>query len=216
MSKTFKILTTVILILSILTPLTYFIVYPNYNNLVAPLKRINIQRSAQEITFQIFTRMVPTKEQILGVNIQNDNIQTIEESISKDFIISETVLENLNTKILIDSMEIEGKVYEGVDANTMDRGFWHFPISSLPGQKGNMVVIGHRYLKLPPNRDTFFNLDKVKVGDSIEVLQNDNEFTYIVTETKIVEKNDTSILQDFSDYRITLVTCTPYGVLIRG
>jgi LPXTG-site transpeptidase (sortase) family protein len=86
----------------------------------------------------------------------------------------------------------------------MNKGFWHFPSSNLPGQKGNMVVIGHRYAKLPPNKDTFFNLDKVKVGDKIEVVQNDNQFTYIVTETKVVEKNDISVLQDYSDYRITL------------
>jgi sortase A len=91
----------------------------------------------------------------------------------------------------------------------MNKGFWHFPSSNLPGQKGNMVVIGHRYAKLPPNKDTFFNLDKVKVGDKIEVVQNDNQFTYIVTETKVVEKNDISVLQDYSDYRITLITCSP-------
>ncbi len=62
----------------------------------------------------------------------------------------------------------------------------------------------------PPNKGySFFNLDKVKVGDKIEVVQNDNQFTYIVTETKVVEKNDISVLQDYSDYRITLITCSP-------
>ena len=91
----------------------------------------------------------------------------------------------------------------------MNKGFWHFPTSDLPGQKGNSVIIGHRYAKLPPNKDTFFNLDKVKVGDKIEVVQLDQTHTYIVTDTKIVEKNDISILQNYSDYRITLITCSP-------
>ncbi len=204
-----KSIVTVILIAVIFIPVFYYIIYPNYNTLIGPIRRFDIQRSAQEITFQILTQLVPTRDKVLGVNIENDNNITIEESIGKDFVIEETILENLNTKVIVNSIEVEGSIYEGVDSNTMNKGFWHFPTSSLPGQKGNVVVIGHRYAKLPPNRDTFFNLDKVKVGDSIEVVQNNNRFTYIVTDTIVVEKNDTSILQDYSDYRITLITCTP-------
>ncbi len=204
-----KSIVTVILIAIILAPVFYFIIYPNYNTLIGPIKRFDIQRSANEITFQILTQLVPTRDKVLGVSIENDNNITIEESIDKDFIIEETILENLNTKIIVNSIEVEGSIYEGVDSNTMNKGFWHFPTSSLPGQKGNVVIIGHRYAKLPPDKDTFFNLDKVKVGDSIKVIQNDNQFTYIVTDTIVVEKNDTSILQDYSDYRITLITCTP-------
>ena len=204
-----KSIVTVILIAVIFIPVFYYIIYPNYNTLIGPIRRFDIQRSAQEITFQILTQLVPTRDKVLGVNIENDNNITIEESIGKDFVIEETILENLNTKVIVNSIEVEGSIYEGVDSNTMNKGFWHFPTSSLPGQKGNVVVIGHRYAKLPPHRDTFFNLDKVKVGDSIEVVQNNNQFTYIVTDTIVVEKNDTSILQDYSDYRITLITCTP-------
>ncbi len=204
-----KSIVTVILIAVIFIPVFYYIIYPNYNTLIGPIRRFDIQRSAQEITFQILTQLVPTRDKVLGVNIENDSNITIEESIGKDFVIEETILENLNTKVIVNSIEVEGSIYEGVDSNTMNKGFWHFPTSSLPGQKGNVVVIGHRYAKLPPNRDTFFNLDKVKVGDSIEVVQNNNRFTYIVTDTIVVEKNDTSILQDYSDYRITLITCTP-------
>ena len=200
---------TIILILMILTPLGYFLIYPNYNKLIGPIKRFNIQRSAEEITFQIITELVPTKDEVLGVAIQSSGGQSIEESLNPQTVLDRKILEELNTKIIINSIDVEGLVYEGTDAHTMNKGFWHFPPSSFPGQKGNMVVIGHRYAKLPPNKDTFFNLDKVKVGDKIEVIQNNNQFTYIVTETKVVEKNDISVLQDYSDYRITLITCSP-------
>lgn len=200
---------TIILILMILTPLGYFLIYPNYNKLIGPIKRFNIQRSAEEITFQIITELVPTKDEVLGVAIQSSGGQSIEESLNPQTVIDRKILEELNTKIIINSIDVEGLVYEGADSHTMNKGFWHFPPSSFPAQKGNMVVIGHRYAKLPPNKDTFFNLDKVKVGDKIEVIQNNNQFTYIVTETKVVEKNDISVLQDYSDYRITLITCSP-------
>ena len=204
-----KTLITTALILVVLVPLGYFVVYPNYNKVIGPIKRFDIQRSAGEIVFQILTQLSPTRDKILGVTTANTTGLSIEESLSKDTVIQEKVLENLNTKILINSIEVEGNIYEGLDSHTMNKGFWHFPSSNLPGQKGNTVIIGHRYAKLPPNKDTFFNLDKVKVGDRIEVIQLDSEFTYIVTDTKIVEKNDTSVLQDYSDYRITLITCSP-------
>jgi sortase A len=209
MKQSTKMIVTIILILMILTPLGYFLIYPNYNKLIGPIKRFNIQRSAEEITFQIITELVPTKDEVLGVAIQSSGGQSIEESLNPQTVLDRKILEELNTKIIINSIDVEGLVYEGADAHTMNKGFWHFPPSSFPGQKGNMVVIGHRYAKLPPNKDTFFNLDKVKVGDKIEVIQNNNQFTYIVTETKVVEKNDISVLQDYSDYRITLITCSP-------
>ena len=91
----------------------------------------------------------------------------------------------------------------------MDSGFWHFPISKYPGQKGNAVIIGHRFLNLPPAKDTFFNLDKVKIGDEIVLKHDEGEWKYIVTEIKIVDENDISVVKDTDDYRLTLITCTP-------
>lgn len=209
MKKIAKFLTTTILILLVVAPIAYFVVYPNYNKLIGPIKRFDIQRSAGEITFQILAEIVPTKDKVLGTTITNPEIMSIEESMGGEIVLNERILEDLNTKLIINSIEVEGQIYEGVDSHTMNKGFWHFPISNLPGQKGNTVIIGHRYAKLPPNKDTFFNLDKVKVGDRVEVVQRDNKFTYIVTDTKVVDKNDISVLQDYSDYRITLITCSP-------
>jgi len=209
MNKSIKILVTTVLIFVLLLPLGYFVIYPNYNKLIGPIKRFDIHRSAEEITFQILTQLVPTEDKILGVQIESPLGLSIEESISKDTVLGNKILEELNTKIFINSIEVEGNIFEGLDSKTMNKGFWHFPTSDLPGQKGNSVIIGHRYAKLPPNKDTFFNLDKVKVGDKIEVVQLDQTHTYIVTDTKIVEKNDISILQNYSDYRITLITCSP-------
>jgi sortase A len=209
MKKGIKILLTTILISLVILPVGYFLIYPNYNKLIGPIKRFDIHRSAHEITFQVLTALVPSKDSILGTEDISEKYLSIEESIGKDFILEEKVIEQRNTVLTISSIEVEGKIYEGIESTTMDKGFWHFPTSQLPGQKGNVVVMGHRYANLPPKKDTFFNLDKVKVGDRIEIIEQDRQYTYIVTETKVVEKNDVSILSDFSDYRITLVTCTP-------
>ncbi|MFA5622779.1 MAG: class D sortase [Candidatus Dojkabacteria bacterium] len=207
--KILKITLTSILLGIFLIPLFLFILYPNYNKLIGPIKRFNVQRSTEEFTFQFLTTLSPTKDKVIGMSDTSSTQKSIEESLSSDLQLTEKILEQQNTNLKISSIDVEGLIYEGLDANTMDIGFWHFPVSSFPGQKGNSVIIGHRYAKLPPSTDTFFNLDKVKVGDKIVVEQLDNLFTYIITDTKVVEKNDISILQNFDDYRLTLITCTP-------
>ena len=112
-------------------------------------------------------------------------------------------------RILIDNINIEGKVLQGESSLTMDKGFWHFPISAFPGEKGNMVTIGHRFMNLPPNRDSFFNLDQTKIGEKIVISHQEGVYTYIVVDKKEVEPNDLSVVQETEDYRLTLITCTP-------
>lgn len=209
MTKTKKIIITTALLSTVLIPILIFTIYPKYNQLIGPIKRFNIQRYSEEITFQFLTTISPPKENILGITDTTSTTLSIEESLGDLKEIEHKYLEEQNTRIVINSIEVDGLIHEGVNAHTMDKGFWHFPKSQLPGQKGNFVVIGHRYLELPPSKNTFFNLDKVKVGDRIEVQQEKNKYTYIVTNTKEVEKNDISVLQNHSDYRITLITCSP-------
>ena len=83
MKKVFKIVITVILIALVIFPLGYFVIYPNYNKVIGPIKRFDIQRSAKELTFQLLTELVPTKDRVLGVAIQSPNHTSIEESIGK-------------------------------------------------------------------------------------------------------------------------------------
>jgi sortase A len=194
--------------LMIIIPIGYFLIYPNYNVLVGTFKRINIERITYDIYFSLLTHISPTKEQILGDNSILIEGGSIEEHLD-DIDLVEPILENLNTKLFIDSINVEGKIFQGVDSHTMDKGFWHFPASVYPGQKGNSVIISHRYLNIPPAKDTFYNLDKVKKGDSISITQSDNTYNYIVSEIKVVEKNDISVIQNSLDHQITLITCTP-------
>ena len=209
MTKQFsKYLITIFLLLLVFTPISYFLILPNYNTLIGTFKRINIQRYSYDIYFSLLTTVAPTKEQILGTSqilIEDVSIEEYIDGVGE----IDPILERLNTTLHIESIDVKGEIFQGKDSTTMDKGFWHFPISVYPGQKGNAVVISHRYLNIPPAKDTFFNLEKVRKGDTILVTQDDNEYTYIVSDVKVIEKNDISVIQDSSDYRITLVTCTP-------
>lgn len=207
MKKTIKILTTLFLILLALTPIAFFIIYPQYNELALKKNSLNIYALAKDSTINILTAISPTKEKFL----KEEFVQgSIEESVKgANIILDKKILEELNTSISIPNILIEGGIFQGTDAYTMDKGFWHFPSSTYPGHKGNFVVIGHRFMNVPPAKDTFYNLDKVNIGDEVKVKHNEGEYTYIVTETKIVEANDVSVVKESDDYRLTLITCTP-------
>lgn len=207
MKKTIKILTTLFLILLVLVPISFFIIYPQYNDIVLKKNSLDIYVFAKDTTINLLTTISPTKDKFLKEEFVEGSI---EESIKNaNIILDRKVLEELDTSLSIPNLLIQGDIFQGSDAYTMDKGFWHFPNSTYPGQKGNFVVIGHRFMNVPPAKDTFFNLEEVKIGDEIKIKHNEGEFTYIVTEVKIVEANDISVVKDTDDYRITLITCTP-------
>ena len=207
MKKPIKIALTLFLILLVLTPIFFFITYPFYNDIALKLKKLNIYDRTKETFITLLTTISPTPDKFKTEEFSADSI---EESIkSTDIILDTKLLEELNTTLSIDNVLIEGRVFQGTSSQAMDSGFWHFPISKYPGQKGNAVIIGHRFLNLPPAKDTFFNLDKVKIGDEIVLKHDEGEWKYIVTEIKIVDENDISVVKDTDDYRLTLITCTP-------
>ena len=207
MKKPIKITLTLFLILLVLIPIFFFITYPFYNDIALELKKLNIYDSTKESFITLLTTISPTPDKFKTEEFSADSI---EESIkSTDIILDTKLLEELNTTLSIDNVLIEGRVFQGTSSQAMDSGFWHFPISKYPGQKGNAVIIGHRFLNLPPAKDTFFNLAKVKIGDEIVMKHDEGEWKYIVTEIKIVDENDISVVKDTDDYRLTLITCTP-------
>ena len=108
-------------------------------------------------------------------------------------------------EIKIPSIGVTRTVVEGVALSQLKRGPGHYPETPLPGQKGNVAIAGHRTTYGQP----FHNIDKVKIGDQVQFVTTQGTFVYEVTETKIVKPNQTEILQDMGDNRITLIACHP-------
>lgn len=213
MKTTKKITITLLLILLVLTPILFFIIYPNYNNILLTLNSFNMYNLSKETSVRVLTQISPPKEkyqeQVLGYT-------SIEESLADaDINLEEKILEDLNTTLKIETLNIQDKILQGKSSLRMNDGFWHFPTSVFPGEKGNVVVIGHRFLHLPPRKDTLFNLEDIKIGEKIIISQTEentgqtNSLTYIVVEIKEVQPNDVSVIQEAQDYRLTLITCTP-------
>lgn len=207
MNKTQKLVLTFFLTLLPIIPALFLVIYPNFNKLILLKNSLSTYKLSKESTVKMLNYIAPIKdvygEEVLGYT-------SIEEYIKdKPIDLQDMLLEKLETKIVIESTNIEGPIYQGENSLTMDKGFWHFPTSRFPGEKGNVVIIGHRFLHIPPAKDTFFNLDKVKIGEEIVVSHSEGSFTYNIVDIKEVDPNDISVIEDTSDYRLTLITCTP-------
>lgn len=118
-------------------------------------------------------------------------------------------LSSVHARLFIERVAIDGKIVEGSDEQVMNYGFWHFPSASPYAQKGNVVIIGHRYLNVPPRKDTFYHLDKVRTGDTVVIQTDTDRFMYKVRYVAIIQATETSVLQQTENAQLTLITCHP-------
>lgn len=109
----------------------------------------------------------------------------------------------------IDAIGVLMPIVEGEGEDALWKGAWRSPWGSTPDKGGNTVLFGHRFLHLPPSKNTLFRLDEIELGDTFEVDWQGETLTYKVSEIKIVEPSDLSVLKQTTEPTITLITCTP-------
>ncbi|WP_349426426.1 class C sortase [Microbacterium sp. LWS13-1.2] len=118
----------------------------------------------------------------------------------------------LMARIKIPSIDVDLPIYHGTSDETLAKGIGHLEGTALPigGASTHSVLTGHRGLA---DAELFTNLDKVAVGDTFTIEVFGEVLTYQVTDTKVVEPEQTETLyaQRGADL-VTLVTCTPLGI----
>ncbi|MFM7684418.1 MAG: sortase [Actinomycetota bacterium] len=111
-------------------------------------------------------------------------------------------------QLRIERIGLDWTVVEGVRVADLQRGPGHFPETPLPGQYGNAAIAGHRTTYGAP----FGDLDRVVVGDLIEVGTLAGNYTYRVTGSLVVSPGAYGAViptLDFNRATLTLSTCTP-------
>lgn len=107
-------------------------------------------------------------------------------------------------RIEISRMGMTAMIMEGTDDVTLQHAVGHVSGTSLPGQGGNIALAAHR--------DTFFRgLRNIRIGDDITLTALNGVYHYRVVSTKVVEPDDTKVLDPTSDDILTLVTCYPFS-----
>ena len=142
----------------------------------------------------------------------NDSTERIDEQISDD------ESDQMNTSIddsgviailRIPSIDCEEIVKDGSERWTLAKAIGHMDGTAYPGKIGNCVIAGHRNY----NFGLYFNrLDEVKISDELILDTKDGTYTYQVTDIKIVEPEEVSVLDQTENATITLITCTPIYV----
>jgi sortase A len=120
--------------------------------------------------------------------------------------------EGLMARIRIPSIKVDLPIYHGTSDAVLERGIGHLEGTALPvgGRSTHSVLTGHRGLA---SSEIFTNLDKVRAGDTFTIEVFGEILAYRVTETRVVEPEDTeSLLVQPGEDLITLVTCTPLGI----
>jgi sortase A len=111
-------------------------------------------------------------------------------------------------RLVIPVIGINEPILEASNINVIkDGGTWRRPNTSNPLENNNTVIIGHRFYG--NNVSTFYNLDKLKVGDVMAIYWEGIEFLYAVEETKVVDPSAIEIEAPTTEKQLTLYTCTP-------
>ena len=106
--------------------------------------------------------------------------------------------------LTIPKIKAELAIVEGTDPNDLKKGVGHYKGSYFSGENGQIVLSGHR--------DTVFRrLGELKTGDIFEIQMENGKFKYELTETKIVDKDDRTIitLQNTKE-ELIVITCYPF------
>ena len=95
---------------------------------------------------------------------------------------------------------------QGTDDKTLTKGVGHFTQSVLPGEEDNCVLSGHR--------DTVFrDLGNLRIGDELIIQTSAGTFTYEVIGTRIVHKDDKTVIVPTDHAVLTMTTCYPFNFI---
>ena len=108
-------------------------------------------------------------------------------------------------RMVIPSIGLDVVMVEGTSNADLKAGPGHWPETPFPGQGGNFVVSGHRTTYGHP----FFYLNKVKVGDEIDLILPYGVARYVVSRTLIVYPDEVTTVAQAGKEQVSLAACHP-------
>jgi sortase A len=133
------------------------------------------------------------------VNKENQSVLQSEQPIDVSFKQGEAI-----GILKIPRLKAELPIIEGTEENELEKGVGHYSTTVLPGKPDQILLSGHR--------DTVFrSLGELEIGDIFEVSMPYGEFTYEITDSRIVDADDTTVIRSTAPHEIlTVSTCYPF------
>jgi len=145
--------------------------------------------------------------------LTGDSIATMKSGNSSDDLNLDKIIypvypaegENIGS-LTIPALNRKLSIFQGTDVKELNKGVGHFNQSVLPGEEDNCVLSGHR--------DTVFSqIGNLKIGDKLIVITSAGTFTYEVNGTRIVHKDDNTVIVPTDHAVLTMTTCYPFNFL---
>lgn len=115
-------------------------------------------------------------------------------------------------RVSIPKISVDLPIYHGTGDKQLSLGSGHLYGTSLPvgGNNTHAVITGHRGMV---QAQMFTRLDEMREGDFIYISTMNRTLAYEVDRITVIEPTDTSQLRIVPGQdRLTLMTCTPYGI----
>lgn len=141
----------------------------------------------------------------------------VQESVEQTLVAGSDIKQDMSMKDLNEGVAIleapkinlKAPICEGIDKETLSYAIGHFPNTPDYGSLGNCCIAGHRSAIY---NCVFNDIDNLEVGDSIYISKKSGEiFEYTLFDKKVVIPNNTSVLENTKDTRLTIVTCENWG-----
>lgn len=112
-------------------------------------------------------------------------------------------------RIVIPSIGVDAPVVEGDDWESLKRGAGHHIGSANPGESGNCIISAHNDIF----GEIFRRLPDVELGSEVFVHTTGGQvYRYVVTQKRIIDPTDVSVMYPTSSPVLTLISCYPYGI----
>lgn len=125
------------------------------------------------------------------------------EPTKPPYALTENPLAIANITIETKRKTLTYDVMPDVEEETLKHDLGHLPTSSIPGQEGLCVIMGHRDMQ-------FSILKYCDVGDHITIQAGDAFFVYSVYDIEIVKSDNVLQFDAVSGSNLALVTCYPF------
>lgn len=112
------------------------------------------------------------------------------------------------TRIQIPAIGVDAPIVQGDGWEQLKKGVGQHIGSADPGDKGNVVLSAHNDIF----GEIFRDLDRLQPGDEITIYTNQRAYSYIVSDSKVVEPTQVDIMDSTSQPTLTLISCYPYLV----
>lgn len=164
------------------------------------INRVNVQENIEP-------RIITTQEVVGGMSETSAPLDPGEVIPEGSHIIIPKI--GVNAPIVFPSTADEATIQ-----TYLQSGVAHYPGTARPGEIGNVFITGHSsnfwWIRGGFNY-VFLNLDRLVAGDQAIVYHNGNKYVYTVSQKKVVEPTETSVLAQTDRPILTLMTCTPPG-----